>query len=158
MAANEIMPGRVQINATIPDDAAFGPQQVQEFWGKLNIPIASINHCHSRGGHLTDINLTGRYGRSSSRGCGIIARHNFIAWDGRVLSCCHDLHADNVHGHVSEDDFLTIARRKQEAILQGPQFKICRNCTDTERLSMGQALAVPLVQIGENRLDAEETV
>jgi MoaA/NifB/PqqE/SkfB family radical SAM enzyme len=142
--AHARLPGRVNINVTIPDDAGFTPEQVLAFWGAKGIPVAAINHCHNRGGHLHDLGLTGRYGTSASHFCGIVARHNFIAWDGRVLSCCHDLHAENVLGHVAEDEFLEIARRKTPIVAQGPDYRICGECNDCERCQPAQIITVPL--------------
>lgn len=142
-AANKVLPGRIQINATIPDDASFTEADVVSFWESRGVPIAGINRCHNRGGFLKDHSLTGRFGVSSSHFCGIIARHNFIAWDGRVLSCCHDLHGDNVIGHVAKDEFMEIAAKKSAMIPTGPQFDICKNCNDRERSFPGQILGLP---------------
>jgi hypothetical protein len=142
--ANEVLPGRIQINATIPDDAEFTPADVTSFWGKKGIPIAGINNCHNRGGFLSDSSLTGKFGMSSDKYCGIITRHNFISWDGRVLSCCHDLHGDNVFGHVAADDFLAVAARKLPVIVSGPDFKICQNCNDCERGVREQMITIPI--------------
>ena len=129
------LPDRVHINVTIPDDSPLTPEQVRQFWGVRGIPVMSINHCHNRGGFLNDAGLTGRHGASSSHYCGIIARHNFIAWDGRILSCCHDLHAENVLGHVSDDaSFLDLALAKTKVVDAGPTYRICKNCNDCERL------------------------
>lgn len=140
MRANEILPGRVQINATIPDDAAFTEADIINFWGEKNIPIAGISSCHTRGGFLEDSTLTGRNGMPQSYFCGIILRHNFVAWDGRILSCCHDLHAGNVLGHVADVDFLEIGRRKTPMVAEGPKYKICKNCNDAERCHAGQII------------------
>ena len=71
---------------------------------------------------------------SESHFCGILARHNFVAWDGRVLSCCHDLHAENVLGHVGEQSFMDIARAKSPVMKTGPSYRICRACNDCGRL------------------------
>ncbi len=140
-AAHQRMPGRILINATVPDDAPFTAEQVQAFWEAKGIPLAGINQCHNRGGFLTDSHLTSIGRVPKSRFCGIIARHNFISWSGHVLSCCHDLHGSNVIGHVSQDDFTTIAHRKNPLVRQGPPFTICGTCNDGERGYAGQILA-----------------
>jgi MoaA/NifB/PqqE/SkfB family radical SAM enzyme len=140
MSAHARLPGRVQINVVIPDDASFTPEQVLAFWGAKGIPVAGISHCHNRGGFLRDGVLTGRFGAAADHFCGIIARHNFIAWDGRILSCCHDLHAENVFGHVAQDEFMDIALRKTPIVDQGPRFRICKDCNDCERLQPGQII------------------
>lgn len=132
--AHARLPGQVHINVPIPDDAPFTAEQVMEFWGAKGIPVASITRCHNRGGFLASSTLTGRFGTSDSHFCGVLARHNFVAWDGRVLSCCHDLHAENVLGHVAEHSFLDIARAKTPIMEQGPDYRICKVCNDCERL------------------------
>ena len=140
--AHARMPGRVQINVPIPDDAPFTAEQATSFWKSKGIPIASITHCHNRGGFLASVTLTGRFGAASSHFCGILGRHNFIAWDGRVLSCCHDLHAENVLGHVAEQSFLDICRLKTPMMEPGPTYRICGTCNDCERLQRGQLLKI----------------
>ncbi|HEY8750278.1 MAG TPA: radical SAM protein [Tepidisphaeraceae bacterium] len=132
--AHRRLPGRVQINVPIPDNAAFTADEALAFWGEKGIPVASVTHCHNRGGFLNNATLTGRFGGSTSHFCGILARHNFVAWDGRILSCCHDLHAENVLGHVSEQSFLDIARAKTPIMQTGPNYRICQTCNDCERL------------------------
>jgi hypothetical protein len=139
--AHARLPGRVQINVPIADDAGFTAEQVQAFWGAKGIPIAGIHHCHNRGGFLHNDALTGRFGAAGSHFCGIIARHNFIAWDGSVLSCCHDLHAENVLGHVATDEFLDIARKKTPIVEEGPRYRICGDCNDCERLQPVQIIS-----------------
>lgn len=132
--AHARLPGRVQINIPIPDDATFTADQALAFWRDRGIPVASVTHCHNRGGFLSNAALTGRFGTSESHFCGILARHNFVAWDGRILSCCHDLHAENVLGHVAEHSFLDVARAKTPVMEKGPDYRICRTCNDCERL------------------------
>lgn len=146
-AANEVLPGRININFTIPDDSTYTDQEVIEFWEKKGIPLAGINRCHNRGGFLLNPLLTGKFGASNNKFCGIIARHNFVAWDGRVLSCCHDLHAENVVGHVSTDEFIDIAIAKTPVIAAGPTYRICKGCNDMERCHAGQIIALPRSEV-----------
>ena len=63
------------------------------------------------------------------------------AWDGRVLSCCHDLHAENVCGDLKTDDLLEIARRKTAELRAGPRYRICALCNDSERAAAVQVIA-----------------
>ncbi len=140
LQANSALPGRVQINATIPDNAEFTEADVIRFWAERSIPIAGISRCHNRGGFLSDHSLTRRFGIEQGSFCGIIARHNFIAWDGHILSCCHDLHAENKIGHVSTHDFFQIAQLKTPLVSRGPQYRICSGCNDGERRHPQQIL------------------
>lgn len=138
--ANELLPGRVNINVTIPEDATFTPEQVLSFWQERGIHIGGISLCHNRGGHLQNEALTQIGAVKQDPFCGIIARHTFVAWDGSILSCCHDLHGTNKLGHVSTDDFVTIAEAKSRFVTQGPPYAICRTCNDQERYQRGQIL------------------
>jgi MoaA/NifB/PqqE/SkfB family radical SAM enzyme len=132
--AHARLPGRVLINIPIPDDAPFTEEDARAFWGARGIPVGSVTHCHNRGGFLSSAALTGRFGASEGHFCGILARQNFVAWDGRVLACCHDLHAENVLGHVREQSFMDIARAKSPVMKAGPSYRICRTCNDCHRL------------------------
>ena len=140
--AHARLPGRVQINVPIPDDATFTADQALAFWKARGITVASITHCHNRGGFLAEGTLTGRHGNSSSHFCGIIARHNFIAWDGRILSCCHDLHGDNVLGHVSGSSHSwTSPGSRRRSWKRGRNIaSMCVNCNDCERLQPSRRL------------------
>jgi pyruvate-formate lyase-activating enzyme len=140
--ANKILPGRIQINASIPDHATFTEQDVMRLWESKGIPIAGISRCHNRGGFLEDPTITGSFS-TSSKFCGILARHNFVAWDGRILACCHDLHAEAVFGHVATHEFVDIAIQKTPTIAAGPDFKICAKCNDRERCHAQQIIGIP---------------
>ena len=59
--ANKIMPGRIQINATIPDHSDFTERDVIHFWNAQGISLAGISKCHNRGGFLKDTRLTGHF-------------------------------------------------------------------------------------------------
>ena len=140
--AHARMPGRVHINVPLPDDSPLTHDDVNRFWAERGVPVMSIYPCHNRGGFLHDGTLTGRHGAGESHFCGIMARHNFIAWDGRILSCCHDLHGENAHGTVADTDFLELARLKTPIVDEGPTYRICRECNDCERMHGAQILRI----------------
>jgi sulfatase maturation enzyme AslB (radical SAM superfamily) len=130
--AHRASPGVVRISATLPADASISEADVRRFWQEKGIPVESVSKCHNRGGFLTDQNLLSRIGAPDSY-CGVIVRHNFIAWDGQILSCCHDLKGNNLIGSIQEDSFLEIARRRTLIMKQGVNFEICKMCNDPER-------------------------
>ncbi len=139
---HKALPGKILINATIPDNATFTAEQVIEFWKSKGIELGGLSTCHNRGGFLEDSDLTGKVAAPSHGFCGIYARHNFISWDGSILSCCHDLHAENILGHLSTHDFFQIAQAKNPQIVTGPNFRICQNCNDAERCHANQIITM----------------
>jgi MoaA/NifB/PqqE/SkfB family radical SAM enzyme len=136
LRAHAMLPDRVQVSVTVPRDAAFTADDVMAFWQPRGVRVSYINPCHNRGGFMTDERLVSTQ-RTGDRFCGIIVRHNFTAWDGRVLSCCHDLRGENVIGDIHRDEYAEIARRKSALLESGPNFPICPKCDDPQRADRG---------------------
>ena len=131
--ASEMLPGRIEVSVTIPRDAGFTAQDAVAFWQPLGVRISGISPCHNRGGFMTDERLLSGEPQRPSRFCGVLARHFFTAWDGRVLSCCHDLRGENVIGNIRTDEYADLARRKTAIMDTGPSFAICPKCDDPQR-------------------------
>ena len=133
--ASEMLPGRIEVSVTIPRDAGFTAQDVVAFWSAFggDIRISAITPCHNRGGFMTDERLLSSEPQRPSRFCGVLARHFLTAWDGRVLSCCHDLRGENVIGDIRTDEYADLARRKTAMMDPGPCFAICPRCDDPQR-------------------------
>jgi len=104
----------------------------QRFWNDLGIQ-ARMFPCHSRGHHLlrTDLILAAPV---DAGGCGLMARHSFIAWNGDALACCHDLDGSTSHGNVKQHSFLEIGSRRIERVAVATPFELCRGCDEIRRL------------------------
>lgn len=85
--------------------------------------------CHSRGGNLQDLSLV-TAAPSPSLSCGLLAVHAFIAWNGDLLACCHDLKGETRIGNVMHDDPLALVRQKAHHAENGPPWSICQTCDE----------------------------
>ncbi len=148
LRAADLLPGRVEVSVTIPRDAGFTPADVLAFWRPSGVRISAIIPCHSRGGFMSDPRLLSASAPPLTRACGVFARHNFVAWDGRVLSCCHDLRGENVMGDLQHHDLVQMARRKAPILERGLDFAICPRCDDSQRADPAAVAKVSLQSLG----------
>jgi hypothetical protein len=103
------------------------PAAYRRFWRARGIR-SRVFPCHSRGGSLTDRQLL-RARPTVSHSCGLLAIHGFIAWNGEVLACCHDLSGDTRIGSVMADGPEEIARLKGLYAVD-PPWRLCRSCDE----------------------------
>jgi Iron-sulfur cluster-binding domain len=99
----------------------------RRFWKERGIR-SRVFPCHSRGGSLTDRQLL-RARRTVSGSCGLLAIHGFIAWNGEVLACCHDLCGETRIGNVMDGEPEEIARSKGHYAAD-PPWRLCRSCDE----------------------------
>ncbi len=92
-------------------------------WRAAGLKTVYVSPAHNRGGHL-EIPGTERVRRQ----CWIYLYTLFVAWDGRVLTCCHDLAAEEDFGNLAVDDPVQIKRRKTERMSKALERKMCRRC------------------------------
>ena len=97
------------------------------FWRERGLR-GRVFPCHSRGGHLRQRGLlTAKPVASLS--CGLLGLHGFIAWNGEVLACCHDLGGLTAFGSVLRDAPEELARRKASHAA-APPWEMCRSCDE----------------------------
>lgn len=100
----------------------------QRYTRVIYIPI------HTRGGYMTDERLIDPIIKNIiTTRCKIFEGINFISWDGRILSCCHDVHGKNEIGHIHNNTFDDIKKNKIKIIKEIKWFPICSKCTDALR-------------------------
>ena len=93
-----------------------------------------LNNMHTRGGYVNDERLMEPVTKNIiTTRCKIFEGINFIAYDGRILSCCHDAQGDNVMGDVHINTFDEIRKNKLQIIREFKWFPICSGCTDILR-------------------------
>jgi len=109
-------------------------EEFVRFW-KERGASARIFPCHSRGGNLHDTDLLTR---AASPGltspCGLFARHAFIAWEGDLLACCHDLAGETRIGNLACEELADLAARKAQLARAVPPFDLCHRCDEALRL------------------------
>ena len=117
---------RTRIN---PDEE---PEFVR-FWRSEGVR-AEMRVCHGRGGNLarTELYIPGERGLAPER-CGLFSFHSFVAWQGDVLACCHDLTGETRLGNLLEEGREEIARRKAEILRAGMPFDLCTRCDEPLR-------------------------
>jgi hypothetical protein len=107
---------------------------IQRFIRDLGIQSITIAQCHNRGGYFPDRSICATPMPPTGNGrCDIFKNTLFIAWDGRVLSCCHDLEGKGVVGDLKKDDLEQIMIKKRNILQEGVHFPMCKNCNDLYR-------------------------
>ncbi len=108
----------------------------QSLWRKQGVePLVAM--VHSRGGNLADPEV---YEEPPFEArpveldrCGLFNTQSFIAWNGDVLSCCHDLRGGTRLGNLAADPIDTIIDRKFQVIQQRSWFPVCNGCDEGAR-------------------------
>ncbi len=108
-----------------PNEAADS----KAFWKEHGLTSRTYR-CHSRGQNLEAADLTVAVARPVET-CGLFAIQAFINWEGKLLSCCHDLTNATVIGDVNEDRLEDLMQRKAEILAGGMPYDICGNCDDS---------------------------
>jgi hypothetical protein len=97
-----------------------------------------ITGLHSRAGNL--VNPLLRVGPPAipvERRCRIFEKIAFVAWDGRVHFCCHDVARRHVVGAIVGDGMAGINARKTQMVREGgPSAAICAACDDPLRTTL----------------------
>ncbi len=104
-----------------------------EYWQARGV-AATIVPCHSRGGTVLQLGARRSVERVVAPRCGLFASRAFVAWDGRVLACCHDVDGQSELGRVTIDDAESIIMRKLEVMRTRSWFPICDGCDEPARL------------------------
>jgi len=102
---------------------------------QLGIDNISLSKCHNRGGKLNNPNVCDTPpppSRINSR-CDIFRQTLFVAWNGDVLSCCHDLEGENRIGNLMSNSLEEIVFTKQRVLEKGVNYRICAGCNDMYR-------------------------
>jgi hypothetical protein len=107
---------------------AQSAKQYRAFWQAYGIGTRFFP-CHSRGGHLQDASLVSAK-PARCRSCGLLAIHAFVAWNGDLLACCHDLTGETCIGNLCTDDPIVLAERKASFAAEGPSWPSCRSCDE----------------------------
>lgn len=111
-------------------------QSFKAMWKDKGIR-ANIYDCHSRGGHLCDTGLvctrSPGWHKRGSKTCSLFLFHTFVAWDGSILACCHDLDGQTALGHLNSLTPHQLLGLKKKLISGFMPYRLCKNCDEPLR-------------------------
>lgn len=127
---------RVRANVTVAQPTQAQLPAIRRYLIDSGIETIIFSKCHNRGGHLKNAGLCTTSMPPASVGlgrCDIFSTTLFTAWNGDVLSCCHDLAGANRLGNLLSDTMDVIRARKQDILEKGVDFDMCVKCNDMYR-------------------------
>jgi hypothetical protein len=128
--------GKLQVSAnvsvTLPNRSYLA--EIKSHLGDLGVGQVTFAMCHNRGGFLDDPSICRTPLPPLGEGrCDIFADTLYVAWNGQVLSCCHDLAGQGAVGDLVAEDLGAILDRKGHIEETGVRFPMCRSCNDMYR-------------------------
>lgn len=136
----------IAVNLSITKQTQSKIQEITEYLSQIGINNISLSKCHNRGNKLNNPNVCDTPMPPSylkSR-CDIFEQTLFVAWNGDVLSCCHDLEGENVLGNLLSETIEEILNKKKKVLESGLNYKICRTCNDLYRFRSDLHDGIPL--------------
>jgi hypothetical protein len=103
-------------------------EEISIFWKERNLPCRIFN-CHSRGGNLRRKDLVQAV-EADHQFCGLFATHSFITWQGKLLSCCHDLTGATQSADLALETIAEAGKKKGKILEKGMPYGICRHCDE----------------------------
>lgn len=121
-------PGGIQVAATcvVNGQATEEIRQLRVCLAKIGVPLVE-NRIHNRGGFL---DLPGNKHHNVRRRCLLFSTRTFVAANGDILACCHDLDGSTKLGNIVEQRLDDIVVKKQESVEAGRLYSICQLCSD----------------------------
>lgn len=133
----ELGRGRLSIivNVSVTKRNDFQLAEIRQHLAELGIGTVFFSLAHSRGGYLQDESICATPAPPPGmKRCDIFAETLFIAANGDVLACCHDLQGTAKIGNLVEQDFDEVLAVKERIMRDGGvDFDICRQCRDIYR-------------------------
>jgi len=125
---------RLAVNVSVTKQTQAYLDEIRAYLNDLGVQGIYFSLCHNRGGYLRDASVCATplppIGHDR---CDIFADTLFIAWNGHVLACCHDLEAVGDMGDLSTTPIGAILEKKRQMILEGRLFPMCSQCNDLYR-------------------------
>jgi sulfatase maturation enzyme AslB (radical SAM superfamily) len=128
---------RMEVAANISVTKQLQPHlpAIRDYLTRAGVTTIFFSKCHNRGGNLNDplICDTPLPPTWASARCDVFASTIFVAWNGDVLSCCHDLAGANKLGNLVAEELPAVLSRRRAILARGVDFAICRRCNDMYR-------------------------
>jgi MoaA/NifB/PqqE/SkfB family radical SAM enzyme len=129
----------IQINLSVTRQTEDHLEEIRKYFWDRDIQNIIYSKCHNRAGFLKgDLICRTPLPPGHKTRCDIFANNMFIAWNGDVLSCCHDLAGENRLGNLKTDPIEAILSKKDEILRKGTFFEICKQCNDFYRFADDQ--------------------
>lgn len=103
-------------------------EEYRLFWEKIGVNV-SAREIHNRGGFLKK--EEGLEEIAVRNGCGLFNSRLFVAGNGDVLACCHDLDGQSKLGTIGVDSLLSILDKKRKLAEEKQLFPMCSFCNDS---------------------------
>lgn len=125
---------RVAANVSVTQQMQAHLVEMKQYLQGVGVETIFFSKCHNRGTYLNDsrVCMTPMPPMNDLR-CDIFENTLFVAWNGEVLSCCHDLSGENKIANLLTDELAPSMQQKQNFIQHGVDFPICRGCNDMYR-------------------------
>ena len=125
----------VAANVSVTKQTQSKLVEIKDYLNHVGIETIFFSKCHNRGGHFNNpfVCDTLMPSPSDKPRCDIFTNTLFVAWNGDVLSCCHDLAGTNELGNLISNQLEEILRLRQGIAEKGVSFEICRECNDIYR-------------------------
>lgn len=108
--------------------------EIKEYLQDLGVQDIFFSQCHNRGGHFLDSSVCSTSMPPFSENyCDVFADTLFVTWNGKVLSCCHDLKGEATVGDLNTESMDQIFTKKRAVIQEGVNFPMCKDCNDLYR-------------------------
>ncbi len=133
-----IAAGRARVSANVSVTPLTRPHlaQIKAHLESLGIQEMLFAMCHNRGGYLGDPCICDTPLPPAGAGrCDIFADTLYLAWNGDVLACCHDLEGMGRIGNLAEEQLDTILSKKERMVGEGVRFPMCATCNDMYRFA-----------------------
>jgi len=120
----------IAVKADLPKERAF-----KNMWRNKGIK-AHVYKCHSRGGNLDNADLIAVDNlctEDDSKICSLFMFHTFIAWNGAILACCHDLDGSTKLDSLKNSNPGSILAIKQKLASSHMPFALCSKCDEPLR-------------------------
>jgi organic radical activating enzyme len=120
---------RLMVTFILSQENLHEEEKLKAFWDAKGIG-ASPQYMHNRGGFVEmDTMSPPESSEPPGRPCIYFEEYNFIAWNGDVMFCCHDILHKNLLGNINRDSMRVIRVRKKRFINDNKWPDICQACT-----------------------------
>lgn len=113
----------VAVNFVVTEANRSEKAAVCRTWRSRGAVAVYTAHEHNRGGFLRPPDT-----ETERRDCWIYRSTLFVTWQGRVLTCCHDLTGEGRFGDLTRDSVQDVLKRKEAHVSEVLARALCRRC------------------------------